>query len=97
MSQRIRYQTVAPGILKSRRLFMTADGQEVAVQLDLTTKQYQILDSVTGGVVAEGGNTRNKSVLKIQAKRGLTELGVTFSEEKRERGTTETVSEVVGR
>ncbi len=88
MNTRIRYAEIAPGVLKSRRLFLTNTGQEVVVQLDLTQKRYQVLDSVTGGVVAEGGNTRNKSVLKIQAKKGLTSLGVQFDEEQRNRANT---------
>jgi len=87
MSQRIRYAEVAPGILKSRRLFLTSSGQEVQVELDLQNKKYRILDSVTGAeVVSATGNTKNRSVLKIQAKRGLTQLGVSFIEEKRDRG-----------
>lgn len=96
-NKRIRYQTVAPGILKSRRMFTTNQGQEVLVQLDLNLKQYQILDSVTGTVVASGGRTRNKSVLKIQSKRALMALGVEFADETRNRSNVETTSEVVGR
>lgn len=56
------------------------------VLLDLNLKRYQILDANTQVEVASGGNTRNVSVLKIQAKKGLTDLGVTFAEETRNRG-----------
>jgi hypothetical protein len=82
---RIRYQTIKPGVLQSRRRFTTATGQEVLVELDLNQKKYRVLDSVTGVEVASGGNTKNLSVLKIQSKRGLTALGVTFAEETRTR------------
>jgi hypothetical protein len=86
MSQRIRYQRTQPGVLVSRRNFMTADGQEVKVELNTNEKKYRILNSVTGDeVVSATGNTRNTSVLKIQAKRGLSDLGVIFTEEKRVR------------
>ncbi len=84
-SQRIRYANVGPSVLKSRRNFTTADGREVQVELNLEDKKYRVLDSVSGEEVSSGGNTRNKSVLKIQAKRGLTELGVVFDEETRKR------------
>lgn len=84
-NKRIRYKTMRPGLLISRRHFITNTGQEVVVELNLETKQYRVLDSVTGVVVSTGGNTRNKSVLKIQAKRGLMDLGVVFVDETRNR------------
>lgn len=89
MNQRIRYSNARNGVLTSRRNFVTGAGREVNVELDLTNKKYRILDSSSGEQVATGGNTRNVSVLKIQAKRGLTELGVSFQEETRERGTSD--------
>jgi hypothetical protein len=82
---RIRYNKARNGVLQSRRMFMTRDGQEVKVELDLTAKRYRIVDSVTGMEVASGGNTKNQSVLKIQAKKGLMNLGVEFAEETRPR------------
>ena len=82
---RIRYQETSPGVLTSRRHFTTAAGQEVYVELDMNTKTYRVLDSTTNNQVASGGNTKNQNVLKIQAKRGLTELGVVFTDEIRER------------
>jgi len=85
-NQRIRYHKPVNGVLTSRRHFTTAAGREVKVQLNLNAKTYSILDSSTGEQVAMGGNTKNVAVLKIQAKRGLTELGVVFAEETRERG-----------
>lgn len=85
MNQRIRYNKTAAGVLLSRRNFVTGGGREVNVELNLTAKKYRILDSSTGEQVATGGNTRNVSVLKIQAKRGLTELGVAFADETRNR------------
>lgn len=88
-NQRIRYNKSRPGVLLSRRNFTTGAGQEVNVELDLNIKKYRILDAATGAEVASGGNTRNSAVLKIQAKRGLTDLGVAFQDEKRDRHTTE--------
>lgn len=82
---RIRYARSRTGMLQSRRHFLTDGGLEVMVELDLTNKRYRILDSSTGNEVATGGNTRNVSVLKIQAKKGLMTLGVQFTEETRER------------
>ncbi len=82
---RVRYIQVNVGVFSSRRNFVTDAGREVKVLLDLNAKTYRIVDSVSGEQVAAGGNTRNKNVLKIQAKRGLTDLGVTFAEETRER------------
>lgn len=82
---RIRYQKTASGVLQSRRYFVTKTGQEVYVQLDLNVKKYRILDSTSGVEVATGGNTRNISVLKIQSKKGLVALGVSFAEETRNR------------
>lgn len=95
MSQRIRYQKVGEGLLESRRNFVTSTGIEVKVLLDLNQKKYSILDSVTGVSMGSGGNTRNSAVLKIQAKQGLSELGVTFTEEKRERAGGSTSPEAV--
>lgn len=89
MNQRIRYSKSRSGVLQSRRNFVTKDGQEVVVELDLNSKRYRILDSSTGTEVTTGGNTRNISVLKIQAKKGLTGLGVQFAEESRNRGNTQ--------
>lgn len=93
MNQRIRYNKNNTGVLVSRRNFVTGGGREVNVELNLAAKKYRILDSSTGEQVATGGNTRNVSVLKIQAKRGLTELGVAFAEETRDRSGNEHLHE----
>lgn len=82
---RIRYLKTAQGVLQSRRYFMTGANQEVYVQLDLNAKTYRILESASGVEVASGSGTINISVLKIKAKRMLLELGVNFSDEKRNR------------
>lgn len=89
MNQRIRYNKVRNGVLLSRRNFTTNIGQEVNVELDLNAKKYRILDSVSGELISTGGNTKNVSVLKIQAKRGLTTLGVVFADETRKRESVE--------
>ena len=92
MSLRIRYQKTRNGVLTSRRNFTINTGQEVKVELDLNSKKYRILDSVTGEeVVPASGNTRNNSVLKIMAKKRLAGLGVVFGDEKRERNRAETL------
>lgn len=88
-NKRIRYSKPSNGVLLSRRNYVTAGGREVNVELDLNAKKYRILDASTSEVVSAGGDTRNLSVLKIQAKRGLTDLGVTFADETRVRGTNE--------
>lgn len=85
-NSRIRYAKVEDGITRSRRYYLTSEGKQVFVVLNLNEKKYQIQDSVTGDVVATGGDTVNVAVLKIQAKQGLTALGVEFSGEKRTRG-----------
>lgn len=85
MNQRIRYNKVSADKLISRRTFATASGSEVVVELNLGQKKYRVLDASTNNEIASGGNTRNVAVLKIQAKRGLTELGVQFAEETRDR------------
>lgn len=89
MNKRIRYSKVKTGVLLSRRNFVTAGGHTVVVVLDLNAKRYQILDATSNAEIASGGNTKNVSVLKIQAKKGLMGLGVNFAEETRNRGNTE--------
>lgn len=85
MNQRIRYSKVTDDRLMSRRTFATAAGQDVVVELNLGQKKYRVLDASTQVEIASGGNTRNVAVLKIQAKRGLKELGVQFADETRDR------------
>lgn len=85
---RIRYTETKPGVLQSRRRFVTSSGQEVLVELDLNQKKYRVLDSVSGAEVASGGRTTNLAVLKIQSKAGLEALGVSFAAETRDRGNT---------
>lgn len=84
-NQRVRYARTGAGILTSRRNFPTSAGTEVIVQLDLNAKKYRILDATSLTEIAVGGNTRNVSVLKIQAKKGLMGLGVQFTDETRVR------------
>ncbi len=93
-NKRIRYAKVRQGVLISRRHFTTNAGVEVLVELDLNNKKYRILDSVSSAEISTGGNTKNISVLKIQAKKGLTALGVTFAEESRNRANTKLNDEV---
>jgi hypothetical protein len=86
MNQRIRYNKVSNDKLVSRRTFSTASGAEVVVELNIGAKKYRVLDAATNQEISSGGNTRNVAVLKIQAKRGLKDLGVEFADETRDRG-----------
>lgn len=95
MNTRIRYQDTNKGTLISRRNFVTSANQTVVVELNLNEKKYRILDAATLVEVGSGGNTRNKSVLKIQAKRGLVALGVEFGPETRDRSKTTTLDVTV--
>lgn len=85
MNQRIRYHKAKNGVMTSRRNYTTSAGSTVVVELDLNNKKYRILDASSLSEVATGGNTKNVSVLKIQAKKELVDLGVTFAEETRDR------------
>jgi hypothetical protein len=89
VNTRIRYNKPNNGVLRSRRHFTTLAGREVVVELDLNQKKYKVLDSMSGEEVLSGGDTVNPSVLKIQAKQGLMNLGVSFSDETRTRGQNE--------
>lgn len=84
-NQRIRYGKSNQGVYTSRRVYQTAGGQTVSVELNETTKTYRIVDASTGETVTSGGGTKNFAVLKIKAKDALTSLGVSFSEESRNR------------
>lgn len=85
MNQRIRYNKVENGVTVSRRMFTTSEGTEVKAELNFNTMKYRILNSQTNEVVAEGGDSVNKNVLKIQCKDNLLDLGVSFGEENRNR------------
>lgn len=90
MSQRIRYIKVDDGTLQSRRNFTITNGTEVVVELNPSTMKYRIVTSATREEVASGGDTINLSVLKIEAKQKLADLGVEFEQENRVRETTVT-------
>lgn len=83
---RIRYDK--NGI--SRRTFdVTIDGESVSTKviLDTVNLGYKIVDaSDVERILLSGGNTKNLSVLKIQAKDGLKSLGYEFETETRNRG-----------
>lgn len=87
METRIRYDQKVPGVLTSRRHFTVTSGIQVTVELDLNIKKYKILDAVSGQELTSGGNTKNNTVLKLQAKKALIQLGAEFAEESREYGT----------
>lgn len=85
MNQRIRYSKVGTATLKSRRVFRTATGQDVTVELNLESKQFTVRDAASGVVVAQGGGTKNLNILKIKGKAALMSLGVNFAPEVRTR------------
>lgn len=89
MNQRIRYFRPTNGVMVSRRLFTTSSGIDAQVELNANTLKYRILDAGLGTVIAEGGDTVNLAVLKIQAKVALVALGVNFEDEVRVRGAQE--------
>jgi len=80
---RIRYNKVVNGTCRSRQFFNTSINETVFVVLDFNTFKFRILDANDSTPLVEGGNTKNKSVLKIQAKRALEKLGVKFNDEER--------------
>lgn len=83
MNQRIRYDKVSDSTLASRRVFTTAGGTQVRVELDATNKRFAIKDANNGTELLTGGETVNLAVLKIQAKDALKTLGVQFAAEDR--------------
>lgn len=85
MNTRIRYHKAVEGKMISRRNFLTSEGREVKVELDLNSRKYRVVDAASGSEVASGGDTVNVNVLKIQAKQHLTTLGVEFADESRVR------------
>lgn len=98
---RIRYRSIGDGILASRRVFTVAlDGvdTDVVVILDTDLMRFKIVtvvDDVDSDSmeILRGGNTKNISVLKIQAKKGLRELGYEFGTETRARGVASNVGD----
>lgn len=90
MSTRIRYSKENNGLLKSMRTFtvQTSEGlsSDVIIKLDPQNNKFFVVDASTEDLVVEGGRTTNLSVLKIQAKKALTKLGVEFGTETRDRG-----------
>lgn len=82
---RIRYKSIGDNLLKSVRVFSVND-TALSVTLDTENKRFTIVDENSGDEVMTGGKTKNLAVLKIQAKKALSDLGVSFGEETRNRG-----------
>jgi len=80
---RIRYNEIVDGVCQSKQAYRISTGKEVKVELDFNNFEFRIIDAISGNKLLSGGSTRNKSVLKIQAKRSLEALGVSFAEEVR--------------
>lgn len=89
MQTRIKYNFDETGVLGESRQIFKVNGREVKVYLLMDNLKYQIRDNSTGDVLKEGGNTKNRAVLLKQAKKGLSDLGFNFGEEKRNRGNNE--------
>jgi len=95
---RIRYNKVG-STLTSRRIFsLVVDGNMVdaKVVLDTNDMTYTVINlSDNSSVIGTGDNTKNLSVLKIQAKDALRELGYEFGAETRNRGVASNTEETV--
>lgn len=86
-NKRIRYAKQEDGILKSRRVYTLADGNQVAVILNPISMSIGLTNAVESGpqYPSKEGNTVNLAVLKIKAKEHLESLGVVFSDDVRVR------------
>ncbi len=86
MSTRIRYATsdLGEALKKSIKLFGSGK-RKYYVVLNEDSMHYIIFDADSKEVVSSGGNTTNKTVLRLQAKKALEKLGVKFEGESRSR------------
>lgn len=84
MSVRIRYAASELGeaLKKSQRVFK-AGKKSFYVVLNEDSMHFIIFDADSKEVVSSGGNTTNKTVLRLQAKKALEQLGVKFAGENR--------------
>lgn len=84
MSTRIRYvYTGETCVLVSKQFYIhPKDGSKYQIKLLEADKQYQIIEDMTGLVVAEG-KAVNMHQVKQKAKDKLVELGISFEEEDR--------------
>ncbi len=83
-STRIRYQkTSEPGILVSTKQFQhPTNGARYQVSLDEANQKFTISEVMSNTVVAEGRAVNNHQV-RINGKKKLEELGISFGEEQR--------------
>lgn len=84
MHTRIKYENQGDGLYSSRQLFAVND-KECIVMLDYNNFKFEIIDIKTKECVVLGGKTKNKAVLKRQAKRALKKLGYEFNAETRKK------------
>lgn len=92
MSTRIRYgASELDPVLKKSKKFFDAKGKKYYVVLNEDSFHYVILDAKSKEVVRSGGNTKNKTVLRNQAKKALVDLGVTFDGETRNKKVLEAI------
>lgn len=80
---RIRYNKTVEGVCQSKQAYTISTGKQVKVELNYNTFKFRILDASSNRELLTGGTTKNKAVLKIQAKRSLEALGVSFADEVR--------------
>jgi len=82
MSNRIRYSKTANSTLVSVRSFL-ANGNNYKVELHPDRMMFYV---TVGGEVVEQGTGVSLANLKIKAKKALTDLGVSFDKETRDKG-----------
>lgn len=84
MHTRIKYNYEGDGLYASRQVF-NVNEKDCIVMLDYNNFKFEIIDIKTKECVVSGGKTKNKAVLKRQAKRALKKLGFEFNVETRKR------------
>lgn len=83
MSQRIRYSKIDETKLVSVKTFNHAtNGARYKAVLDTAESQWIVVDD-SSGLVAASGHQKSLHKMKIAVKSALTDLGITFTAEKR--------------
>lgn len=83
MSQRVRYTELTSDTLQSVRTYHTNDGINVRVLINTGTLEYLLVNDKN--MVLNQGKGSYLHETKIKAKKALSSLGVSFSEENRNR------------
>jgi hypothetical protein len=86
MSTRIRYvPSEVPSVLVSARVFPVGENRELRVSLNTADLTFSVFDAKVNYVLTTGKGV-SLSNLKLKAKKALEGFGVSFSDEKRNRG-----------